>query len=82
MVNVDAIIAIGRIAWKHGVYENVQHEIDADGSHRIIIMVPKNLAEQEVVPQPVISPTYFREHPDLTWEDIKPPPRAPAKPKK
>jgi hypothetical protein len=30
------IKVIGRIAWKHGVYEKVPHEVDADGSHRIV----------------------------------------------
>jgi len=82
MVTVKALIAsIERIAWKHGTHEKVRHEVDADGNHRITVIVPKNLAEWDP-PQELTGPTAFRDHPDLTWEQIKPPPRATSKPKK
>jgi hypothetical protein len=55
----------------------VQHEVDADGNHRIIVVVPKNLAEWEP-PHQVSGATHFRDHPSLKWEDIKPPPRTPS----
>jgi len=82
MVNIKAlIVSIGRIAWKHGTHERVQHEIDADGNHRIVVTVPSNLAEWEP-PHALAGPTSFREHPDLTWDKLTPPPRVPSKPKK
>jgi len=82
MVKIKALIdSISRIAWKHGTQEKVQHEIDADGNHRIIVTVPKVLAEWEP-PHPLAGPTTFRDHLDLTWEQIKPPQRSTSKPKK
>jgi len=82
MVNVKALIAsIERIAWKAGTHEKVQHVVEPDGTHRIIVTVPKALAEWEP-PHELTGPTSFRDHPDLTWEALKPPPRTPRKPRK
>jgi hypothetical protein len=79
MVDVKLLIrSIGRLAWKHGTHERVEHVVDADGNHAITIRVPKLLAEWEP-PQALTSPTTFREHPELTWDEVKPPPRTPIK---
>lgn len=54
------------------------HEVDADRNQTVTVRVPKTLAQWE--PPPVYAtPTVFREHPDLKWEDIRPPPRSGAK---
>ena len=79
MVNVKQLIeSVKRIAWKAGTHEDVRHEIDADGNHRIVVTVPKAFAEWEA-PQQLTGRTYFREHPDLTWDQIEPPPKQPKK---
>ena len=80
MVDVKALIAsIGRISWKAGnVTGRVTHEVDADGTHRIIVAIPKAIAKWEAPPT-YTPPTAFREHPDMTWEELKPPPRPKAK---
>lgn len=73
------VASIGRASWKAGnVQGKVEHVVEPDGSHRIVVTVPANLAEWE--PERVVAgPTYFREHPDLTWDQLKPPPKAPKK---
>ncbi len=79
MVNVKQLIeSVKRIAWKAGTHENVRHEIDADGNHRIVVTVPKALAEWDA-PEQLTGRTYFRDHPDLTWDQIQPPPKEPKK---
>lgn len=84
MVNVKQLIAsIGRIAWKAGVVQGpgVRHVVEPDGSHTVTVRVPANLAEW-TKPQEMAGPFHFREHPDLTWDELKPPPKTPSKPKK
>jgi hypothetical protein len=78
MVDVKALIAsIGRISWKAGnVTGRVTHEVDADGTHRIIVTIPTTIAKWDA-PQ-TVRPSTFREYPG-TWEDIEPPPRPGAK---
>lgn len=46
MVDVKALIdSLGRISWKAGnVTGKVSHQVDADGTHRIVITVPKKAA--------------------------------------
>lgn len=80
MVKVKALVAsISRVSWKAGnVQGKVEHQIDADGTHRIVVTIPASLAEWE--PEHVVAgPTHFREHPSLRWDDIKPPPKVPKK---
>ena len=80
MVDVKALIAsIGRVSWKAGnVTGRVTHEVDADGNHTITIRVPKILAQWEPPPT-YTAPTAFREHPDMKWEELKPPPAPPTR---
>jgi hypothetical protein len=79
MVMVAALIrSIVRVAWKAGTQEKVQHVVDPDGTHRIIVTVPPSLAEWEE-PHTLTGETYFRDHPDMTWDALKPPPRKPRK---
>ena len=68
-----------RISWKAGnVAGRVTHEVDADGTHRITVAIPRTIAKWEAPPTHT-APTAFREHPEMTWDEIKPPPRPGAK---
>jgi hypothetical protein len=63
MVNVKQLLAsIERIAWKAGTHEKVEHKVDAEGNHAIVVRVPKALAEWEQ-PHMLTGPTSFRDHP-------------------
>ncbi len=46
MVKVAALIkSIERVAWKGGTHETVEHHVDAEGNHTIVVRVPNALAD-------------------------------------
>lgn len=72
MVKVAALIKmIERIAWKAGTHEKVEHHVDAEGNHRIVVTVPKALAEWDA-PAALPSPAVYR---GMTWDELRPPPK-------
>jgi len=73
MVKVATLIkAIERVAWKAGTHEKVEHHVDADGNHTIVVRVPASVAEWDAPAAALPSPAVYR---GMTWDELKPPPK-------